>query len=187
MFDFTLFPPLETERLLLNAITIDDQQMVYNIFSDEQVTQFNDIQTFATLEDAKWFLQFLDRRFQERIGISWALRLRAEPNKLIGVAGFNLWNRRNHCGEIGYDLAQSYWGWGIMAEALRAIIDFGFQQMALNRVEAEVMVENRQSIRVLEKLAFKREGVLRQRGCWKGAFHDLYLYSLLRSDNQLKG
>lgn len=187
MFDFTVFPELETERLLLNAITPADQPMIYQIFSDERVTYFNDIQTFITPEDAKWFLQFLDRRFQERIGISWALRLRTEPHQLIGVAGFNTWNRQNYCGEIGYDLAQPYWGWGIMKEALSVIIDFGFQQMALNRVEAEVMVENRQSIRVLEKLGFTKEGVLRQRGCWKGAFHDLSVYSLLQSDLQTKG
>lgn len=182
MFDFTHFPDLQTERLLLNMIKPDDQQAVYAIFSDEQVTRYNDIQTFTSLEDAEWFLHFIERRFLEHVGICWALRLRDQPDKLIGMAGFNAWNRQNHCGEIGYDLAQTYWGWGLMKEALSVMIDFGFQQMMLNRIEAEVMVDNHQSSRLLEKMGFKREGILRQRGRWKGTFHDLSLYSLLRNE-----
>lgn len=184
MFDFSVFPELQTERLLLNMILPTDQQAVYAMFSDEMVTRYNDIQSFSSLEEAEWFLHFMTRRFHDRIGISWALRLRSQPDQLIGMAGFNSWNRQNHCADMGYDLAQAYWGWGLIPEALSVIVDFGFQQMALNRIEAEVMVDNRQSARVLEKLGFTKEGTLRQRGCWKGAFHDLNFYSLLRSDRK---
>ncbi len=187
MFDFSHVPQFETERLLLNAITPQDHRALFDIFSDPEVTRFNDVQTFATVDDAKWLEQFIQRRFREEIGVRWALRLKDAPGKLIGTAGFNAWMRHNHCAELGYDLLRFYWGRGLMTEALQPIIAFGLGQMALNRVEADVMVGNDGSARVLDKLGFTEEGVLRQRGCWKGAFHDLRVFSLLRGEVMQKG
>jgi ribosomal-protein-alanine N-acetyltransferase len=173
--------------LLLNAITSDDHRALFDIFSDVDVTRFNDVQTFASLEDAKWLEQFIQRRFRDEVGIRWAIRLKDAPRKLIGTVGFNAWMRHNHCGEIGYDLLRFYWGRGFMTEALQPVIAFGFSQLALNRIEADVMVGNHASAQVLAKLGFTEEGVLRQRGCWKGAFHDLRIFSLLREDIIKKG
>ncbi len=69
-----------------------------------------------------------------------------------------------------------------MTEALEAMLRFGFDAMSLNRIEADVTVGNDASVRVLEKLGFQREGLLRQRGYWKGSYHDLWLFSLLRDE-----
>ncbi len=81
---------------------------------------------------------------------------------------------------IGYDLSRPYWRRGIMTEALEAVIEFGFERMGLNRIEAVVFVENVASHRLLEKLRFEREGVLRDYEFLKGRFVDMVMYSLLR-------
>ena len=112
----------------------------------------------------------------------WAVTLKEDTERLIGTAGFNVWHTWNNSAEIGYDLARAHWGRGLMVEALEPIIDFGFTRMALNRIEADATVGNHASSRVLEKLGFHREGLLRQRGYWKGSYHDVWLYSLLTND-----
>jgi [ribosomal protein S5]-alanine N-acetyltransferase len=185
MFDFSYFPSLKTERLVLNRIRADDVQALLDLFGDPDVTRHNDIMTFKTRQDAVLLMKFIEKRFQDQIGLRWAVRLRSAQSKLIGTAGYNSWDRQNFCGEIGYDLLPFYWGRGLMPEALRAVIGFGFQQMGLNRVEADVVTDNQASVRVLQKLGFTEEGVLRQRGVWKGAFHDLRLFSVLRQEWQL--
>jgi ribosomal-protein-alanine N-acetyltransferase len=69
-----------------------------------------------------------------------------------------------------------------MHEALLACLSWGFENMQLNRVEAQVHPENAASLRSVERLGFKREGLLRQLGFWGGRFHDMYQYSLLRHE-----
>ncbi|MFW5690862.1 MAG: GNAT family N-acetyltransferase [Chloroflexota bacterium] len=187
MFDFSYFPVLNTGRLILNEISNDDIPALYALFSDPEVTRYNDVNTFTSEDDARWVLRFLRQRFGERGGVRWAIRLRSHPHTLIGTAGYNVWTRHNFCCELGYDLMRSHWRRGYMTEAVQEIIRFGFREMAVNRVEANVMVGNYASARVLQKLGFTEEGVMRQRGCWKGSFHDLRLFSLLRSEyNQLE-
>jgi ribosomal-protein-alanine N-acetyltransferase len=182
-FNFGPFPCLETERLCLRQITWNDIPALYQLFSDPVVTQYNDVTTFNDRHDAENLFHFLQDRYRRRIGIRWALTLKGVPAaSLIGTCGYNIWSRHNNCGEIGYDLMRRYWNQGYVTEAIRAILYFGFQQMSLNRIEADVMRHNAASMRVLEKLGFQREGVLRQRGYWKGAYHDLYFFSLLRED-----
>lgn len=187
MFDFQHVPEIRTERLLLNAVKASDDNALYDIFSDPEVTRYNDVQTFSDRRESRIFRGFIQDRFNERVGIRWAIRLADAPGKLIGLAGYNTWTRHNRCAEIGYDLLRFYWNRGFMTEALRGVIAFGFREMALNRVEALVTDTNAASCRVLEKLDFTAEGLLRQRGCWKGRYHDLWLFALLRADVAQKG
>jgi [ribosomal protein S5]-alanine N-acetyltransferase len=182
MFNFAYFPTLETPRLRLDAIADDDLQALYDLYSDETVTQYNDIQTFRSLEDARWLLRFIDKRFVDKVGVRWAVRLADTPCKLIGTAGFNVWMRSERYADIGYDLLPYYWNRGLTSEAVDGIVEFGFKEMMLNRVEAQVEVHNAASVRVLTKCGFAREGVLRQRAIWNGQFHDMTMWSLLRED-----
>jgi [ribosomal protein S5]-alanine N-acetyltransferase len=181
-FDFSYFPQLETERLLLREIVRDDVPALYALFSDPEVTRYNDVETFTQEEDAHWVIDFLRERFDSQLGLRWAICFRSDPAVLIGTCGYNAWLRRNNCGEIGYDLMTRYWNQGITTEAVRAILRFGFEKMALNRVEADVTTGNEASARVLVKLGFMEEGLLRQRGYWKGRYHDLRFFSLLRHE-----
>jgi ribosomal-protein-alanine N-acetyltransferase len=184
VFDFTYFPHLDTDRLILDEIVEDDLDSVMALFGDPQVTRYNDVETFRDTRDARWLLKFLRARFDEHVGLRWAIRLKTDPERLIGTAGYNVWNRHNACGEIGYDLLPAYWNQGLTTEAVRAVVCFGFEQMQLNRVEADVSLGNDASVRVLQKLGFTEEGTLRQRGFWKGRYHDLRFFSLLREEDE---
>lgn len=111
----------------------------------------------------------------------WGIELKAE-GCLIGTCGYCRWDQQHHHAEIGYDLWPDYWGQGLMPEALGALIRFGFVRMNLNRIEATTHTENLRSQRVLEKLGFQREGLLREYYCRDGIFNHQVLFSLLSSE-----
>lgn len=181
MFTFEQFPVLQSDRLYLDEISEHDIRDIMALFGDPEVTKFNDVETFTSDDDARWLIRFLRGRFAEKIGVRWAIRLQHDQ-RLIGTCGYNYWARHNNSAEIGYDMRQDQWKNGYTTEAVRAVLQFGFDKMRLNRVEADVLPGNHASVRVLEKLNFKEEGLLRQRGFWEGKYHDLRLFSLLRSE-----
>ena len=84
--------------------------------------------------------------------------------------------------EIGDDLGRDYWHQGYMSEALRAMLAYGFETLKLNRIEALVMPENEASATLLRRLGFSEEGVLREYAYFKGEYHDLRFFSLLRRE-----
>lgn len=177
------FPQLETERLLLRAVRTSDRYSVLRLFGDPLVTRYNDVDTLESLADADGIIEWITDRFEAKRGIRWAITLKAsDDHNLIGTCGFNHWSERGHYASIGYDLMSAYWGQGIMPEAVGAMLDFGFNMLGLNRIEADVTIGNSASSRVLTKLGFSYEGVLRQRGYWKDTYHDLQFYSLLREE-----
>jgi ribosomal-protein-alanine N-acetyltransferase len=176
-------PTFETDRLILRQLHGDsDLDALFELFADPEVARYTDTGPFESLSEATEVMDWIDGIFNRRQGMRWALTLKGNDDTLIGTGGYNHWHRWNNSAEIGYDLAQRYWGQGLMTEALEPMLSFGFEQMALNRIEADVTVGNEASMRLLTKLGFQREGLLRQRGFWKGAYHDAWLFSLLHSD-----
>jgi ribosomal-protein-alanine N-acetyltransferase len=181
-FDGTVFPRLETARLLLRELTADDVPALFALFADPLVTRYLGIEPFRQPEEAIWLVNMARELFQSRQGVRWAIAPREHADQLIGTCGYNDWQQQDNCAELGYELARAYWRQGLMHEALAACLRFGFEMMRLNRVEAEVTVENTASARLLLRLGFQQEGVLRQRSYRKGAYHDLYILALLRYD-----
>ena len=114
--------------------------------------------------------------------IEWGVTLQGGDDTVLGIFGYANWSQIHRRAEIGYCLRRDYWRQGIGLEALSAIIAFGFQAMDLNRIHACPWVENVASVRLLEKLGFRREGVLRDEYWEEGAFHDEALYALLRRE-----
>lgn len=90
----------------------------------------------------------------------------------------------NQC-EIGYWLRSDLAGRGLMTEAASAVVEFGFTEMRLHRIELHAGIDNAASIRVAEKLGFRREGVVRERGLGAGGYYDMYVYGLLETDERL--
>jgi [ribosomal protein S5]-alanine N-acetyltransferase len=84
--------------------------------------------------------------------------------------------------ELGYVLGRAYWGQGLMREALEALINCAFGNMNLRRLEAEVDTRNRSSARLLQRLGFTKEGLLRQRWVSKGETRDVEMYGFLRDE-----
>lgn len=179
--DFSLisFPELETERLLLRQATQADAQAIFAVFSDSQVTQFHDLDTLTQIEEAIAIIERRVKGFENGRGIRWAIARKAD-NYLMGSCGFT-WDRQTHSAEVGYELASQFWKQGIMSEALQAILKYAFEKIGLEFVIADIMLENIASRILLEKLGFQSQGTLKQQGFWKGKYHDLERFRLIKA------
>ena len=175
------FPPSETERLILRPLTQNDLDFIFRHFSDPQVNQYLlDEPPITDLAGAQEIVNF----YVDGVGKPynrWVLERKSDGQPL-GTCGFHKWDQRYFRAEIGYDLSPEFWRQGYMSEALQAAIQNGFTQMGLNRIEALVYVENQASLKLLGKLGFKREGILRDYFCMNGIFYDHVFLSLLRSE-----
>lgn len=179
--DFSLFPTLTTERLVLREVDPADARDLLIFRGDPEVQRFNsrpmtDISESLTLIDTmrKWYLA--------QKAIHWGVTLKAEQ-RVIGLLSLHGLNRFHQRGGIGYDLAREFWGQGIASEAVRAMVQFAFEQLALNRLEAETISDNYRSVVLLERLGFKLEGTRREYSLEDdGLFHSSAIYGLLRRE-----
>ncbi|NQZ90146.1 MAG: GNAT family N-acetyltransferase [Colwellia sp.] len=180
-----LFPVLKTNRLRFDELTQDDASSLFNLFSDNSVVEYYDLEAFTELTQARNLITFFNDRFKENSGIRWAIRL-AETNQLIGTCGFNTWNPKMKNAVIGYDLLPKYWGNGYTTEAVHRIIQSAFLGElpcgALNRIQGDTVPGNSASESLLLKVGFKEEGIRRQSGYWKNQFHDLKCFGLLKPE-----
>ncbi|MBD2725882.1 GNAT family N-acetyltransferase [Nostoc sp. FACHB-892] len=175
-FSLSSFPELKTERLLLRETTLQDAEAIFAIFSDPAVTQFHDLDTFTSIEEAIAVVGRRAKRFEQGEGIRWGIA-RKQDNVLIGSCGFT-WNPQENSAEVGYELASTFWRQGIITESVDTILQFGFKKMGLRFVVAQVMLDNIASKKLLEKLGFQSQGLLKQYGFFKGQFHDLEQFVL---------
>ena len=187
------FPELRTERLFLRRITKRDRSSIFEIFSDDETLRYYDIDPFQKKQEADELIAFFAERERRGVGIRWAIALpgrgessassTSKNSKLIGTCGFNRFERSEaRRGIVGYDLAKEYWGRGYVPEAMQAVVRYGFENLELNRIEAYVEPGNRASVRVLEKLGFTCEGLLRQFAFYRRAVRDQLCFSLLSSE-----
>jgi ribosomal-protein-alanine N-acetyltransferase len=185
---FTEFPQLETERLILRELKGTDAEAVFHFLSDPQVTQYLDTQPHRTVEQTQQLVNFLVSLFEKETGFRWAITRKTgnSARVVIGTCGFHAWSKSHRRAEVGYELARDYWGQGIMAEAIKAVLTFGFHELGLNRVEAMVLAGNTSSAGFLEKLGFQKEARLREYEFVQGKFRDVLLFSLLSQDSGSK-
>jgi len=172
---FDHFPALYTERFALIEITTDYVTDIYNIFSNDNVTQFYDCDSFKSKNEALKLIELFQKRFKDGTGIRWGITLKNDT-KIIGTIGFNSF-QSDMVGRLGYDLNENYWNQGIISEAIRIITEYGFRTLNLHRIEAKVIPENIASSIVLEKNGYIKEGIMRDKGFWKNQHHTLILYS----------
>lgn len=178
---FDTFPQLETERFILREIQVSDAEAVFACFNDDEVTRFYDQSTFTAVEQAEKLILHMRQGFRDHRSIRWGI-VRKEDDWLLGTCGYNGWNRHSRKAGIGYELAQLYWRQKVMTEVLTAVLDFGYQRMNLNRIEALVMPGNIASERLLSKLGFICEGLLRHYAYFKDSFYDLQMFALLKQE-----
>ncbi len=175
------FPALETKRLHLRQLKIDDLDFIYQHFSDPRISEFLlDEPPISDISQAREIIEF----YQQPEGKSWnrwGISLKTS-GQLIGTCGFHKWNKHDLHAEIGYDLNPEFWGQGIMTEALRAAIQNGFERMGLNRIAAIVYPQNQKSLQLLHKLGFQTEGLLRDYHHLNGNFYDHNILSLIKRD-----
>ncbi|MRN56103.1 GNAT family N-acetyltransferase [Paenibacillus monticola] len=177
----THFPVLETERLVLRQLTQNDSIEIFQYFSLDEVTKFYDLESFTNIEQAEELIQKWNQRFESNQAIRWGITLKSE-NKVIGTCGFHGWMKNHYKAEIGYELTPKYWRQGFMTEVIEKVIEYGFNDLGLNRIEAFVEPGNMGSRKVLGKIEFTEEGTLKEHFYWRNRFVDTVIYALLKKD-----
>lgn len=154
------FPMIETNRLFMRELTLDDAESIYRHFSYPEVTKFMDIEACKDIHEAVDIIMFHIHDSGCRYGL-----FGKDKNELIGTCGFHCWikDEEETRAEIGFDLSPDYWGKGFMQEALHELIPIGFNLMKLDCIEATTEIENVQSQRLLEKIGFTKEPDLKER------------------------
>lgn len=179
------FPIFETNRLKLDKLTKEDSNSLFELFSNNSVVEYYDLEAFTERYQASNLIEFFNSRFEENSGIRWAIRLK-ETNQLIGTCGFNTWSPKMKNAVLGYDLLPKYWGEGFTTEAVHRIAKAAFLGELscgkLNRIQGDTVPGNIASESLLLKVGFKEEGIRRQSGYWKNQFHDLKCFGLIKSE-----
>jgi len=173
-------PRLETERLVLRPITVEDLGFVYELFSRPETNRYSGHEELGSLEEAEeLYDKYMRPGPPSRFRVAVELKETGEP---VGTLGLYSYSERDRRAELGYDLLEEHWGRGIMTEAVREVLSYGFEALGLNRVEATMDPLNTRSVRLVERLGFKREGHMRERYIYKGGRRDEIVYGLIRSD-----
>ncbi len=174
-------PELDTDRLLLRRMRMDDASDMFAYGSDPEVSRTVSFNTHLSIDDSRAFLSTVIDGYARGDRASWGIVHRGD-RRFIGTIGFASIREGGYVGEVGYALNRHYWRQGLMTEALRAVIDFGFRHMELRRIEAVCRTDNIGSYRVMEKAGMRLEGVLRDAKYVKGRLETIRLYSILRSE-----
>ncbi len=175
------FPIYETARLRLRAPRDEDIIVQFAVGSDEEVMRYYGMPPYTKREQSAFEIEWYRSIYREKQGIRWIITER-DSDTYIGDIGYLKWEQKHRRAEIGYKLDRRHWNKGYMSEALVEVLQHGFTVMGLNRVEALVDPRNPQSVRVLEKRGFKRDGLLREYEIEYGEPVDLIMLSLLRRE-----
>lgn len=175
------FPRIETERLILRKLSINDVDDIFEYASLPDVTTFLIWYPHQNKQDSDNFIKFTLEQFQKEISFIWGIEVK-EDKKIIGTIDLRNWNAGNKCGEVGYVIAPQYWNRGLASEAMKAVINFGFKILQLNRIESHCEGENIGSWKVMEKCGMQFEGILREKLFIKERFRSMKMYSILRKD-----
>ena len=153
--NFKPFPVLKTERLTLRQLANTDDNEIFALRSSENVNKYLDRKPSKSIDDAKTFIQTINKNIEKNDSIYWAITLN-DTDKLIGTICLFDFSDDNLKAEIGYELLPKFQGKGIMQEATSKVIDFGIQRIGLNLIKAYTHSENQSSTRLLEKFNLKK-------------------------------
>lgn len=179
---FHPLPRLETARLVLEPLRIVHADALFQVYSDPAVTRATSNTLHTSVEDTQTHIGGLLKRHDARAGISWALVLK-DDERAVGQVTVHAISWGNRRGDLGFDLASRLWHRGLMSEALRATIQFCFNQLRFIKLSAPNTIDNDACHGLLLSLGFQQEGLLRQHGFWNDRPHDLRQYALLASPN----
>ena len=170
------FPPLCAGRWRLRELRPADAVAWLEYASDPVAVEGTSGDVVTDLAVMAAGIAALALSFRAKSEIRWAIA-DAATDEMVGTIGLNHFDERNRRAEIGYQIVRRHWGQGIATAAGAALVAFGFETLSLNRIEATVLVGNDASMRVLEKLGFEREGLLRAYKLARGQPRDFVIFS----------
>lgn len=178
---FSNMPTLETERFLLRKMSMDDTDDMFEYSKQKKVTEFLTWSPHPDKAHTFEYLSYLQNRYKTGDFFDWAIVCK-DTNKMIGTCGFTRFFFADNGAEIGYVLNPDYQGKGIATEVVGRIIRYGFENLALERIEGKFMIDNTASRRVMEKNGMIFEGARRKGMLIKGVYRDIGTCAILRED-----
>ena len=176
--NFSPFPVLETQQLILRNLVHNDVEEVFAIRGNPETMQYIPRPIAKTKEDALGVIDMITGFTSRNERINWAITEKGN-DKLIGITGYVNFKPESHRAEIGYVLHHEYQRKGITYKALQAVLDYGFNVLQLHSIEAIIRTDNMASIQLIEKAGFAREAHFRDYIFHNGRYWDEYVYSLI--------
>ncbi|NUY82291.1 GNAT family N-acetyltransferase [Flavobacterium sp. MAH-1] len=184
-YDFSDFPILETERLILRRLRDSDVKEVFELRSDPETMKYIPRPLAKNHEDALNHIAIINKAIDKNEGINWAVTMKGDDT-LIGIMGFYRTKFEHYRSEIGYMIHPTHNGKGFVSEALRRLVAYGFSDMGLHSIEAVIDPDNIGSERVLQKNGFVKEAHFRESEFYEGKFLDAVYYSILNTSDSVK-
>ena len=179
--NFNKVPIITTDRLVLREHAIADAPTLFKMRTNEEVMRFIHREQPKTIEDVEALINTINDGFKQKQTIAWVISLKENPDHMIGSIGYWRSDFANHRAEIGYMLNPDYWRKGIVSEALKATIDFGFNEIKLHSILANISPDNEASRQILLKHGFLKEAYFKEDHYFNGKFLDSEVYGILRS------
>jgi [ribosomal protein S5]-alanine N-acetyltransferase len=174
-------PALESERLILRKLRMEDAGDLFEYAQDVELARLGFWKPFDTLEDSRSEISAITEGYERGDVMQWAIEHK-QDHRLIGRISLHRYEPDNARIETGYSLNPRYWGKGYATEAVKRAVQFSFEVLQVNRLGAVILAENVASIRVVEKAGLKFEGVRREYVFIGGTYHDMNCYSILRRE-----
>jgi len=177
--NFSPFPVIETERLLLRSLSMEDLEQLYLLRTNEKVNTHLNKAPDESIEATKAKIGEILDNLQKNEAIFWVITLKGSPEKMIGNIGYWRINKAHYRAEVGYILHPGYWQKGIMKEALNAVLEYAFTKTELHSIEANINPDNIASGSLLESCGFVKEAYHKENYYYDGVFYDSVIYSRL--------
>jgi ribosomal-protein-alanine N-acetyltransferase len=155
---FKKIPTLETKRLVLRKLKVSDYADMYEYSKSDKVTKYLLWRSHPDARYTRDYLSFVQTQYRTGNFFDWAV-VEKETNKMIGTCGFARLDFENNLAEIGYVINPAYWRRGYATEAVKRVVDYGFEDLNIHRIEARYIVGNEVSRRVMEKCGMSFEGI----------------------------
>jgi RimJ/RimL family protein N-acetyltransferase len=175
------FPRLQGKRVCMRAPTQGDANALFALFADPEVMRYWSRPPMTARAEAEGLIGEILDGFAQRTILNWMVVSRSD-DALIGTCALFRIERRHRRAEIGYSLRSDHWGRGLAAEAVSLMLDWAFRTLGLHRVEADIDPRNDGSRKLLERLGFASEGLLRERYFVGDEISDTELFGLLAGD-----
>ncbi len=179
-FNFTPFPVLQTERLLLRRMLMQDDEALFLLRTEEAANKYLDREKPTAVEQVHQLVNKIDDGIRNNTAISWAIALKENPDEMIGTISYHKTDAAHHRAEIGYMIMPHHWRKGLVSEAIKAVLDYGFNSMQLHSIEANINPHNEASRNILLKHGFVKEAYFKENYYYNGRFLDSEIYSLLQ-------
>lgn len=152
-FDFTTFPVLETDRLTLRAINLEDAKAIFGLRANKEVNKYIQREPLKNLSEARAFIDQTMHLVADNKGIFWVLESKNSA-ELLGAIGLRNFDVSENYAEIGYEIHPDFQERGYMTEAFEEVLMYAFDKMDLKTIEAFTHKNNLASITLLHKLDF---------------------------------